>query len=127
MRDGEMAFALGAFQDNLIAVAGHAGNPGKDIAFHARHNRARPQHLLCHAVFAHQLADNPEHGIVAVTVIKEPGAIAAQQNRRQGEEQQQDQAAPQTAIATLLRRIGGRRRGRGGRHGHGVIAAQALD
>src|SRR5579862_5585346 len=41
--DREMAFALGPLQQDLVAVAGAAWNPGKHIAFHAGHHRARAQ------------------------------------------------------------------------------------
>ena len=62
--DGQMAFALGPFQQDLVAVAGAAGNPGKDIAFHPGHHRAWAQDLLRHAVFAHQLAHHPSTGLL---------------------------------------------------------------
>ena len=44
------------------------------------------QHLLRHAVVAHQFAHRAQHRIVAKALPEEPGAIAAQQDRRQDHE-----------------------------------------
>src|SRR5258708_33858549 len=127
--DDQMALPLGAFHGDMIVAADSARDPAKGIAFHAGYRRAIAQRLLCHAVAAHQFADQPKYGIVPVAVREEPGAIAAQQDGRGDQNQSQDQAAPQTAIATLFwrRRITGRRHGRWRWHGHGIIPAQALD
>ena len=95
--------ALGALQRDLVIGAGaHARDPGKGVAFHAGHHRVVAQHLLRHAVLAHQFAHQPQHGIVAKAVIEEPGAIAARRIGGRQQDQQHDQAAPQAAIAALV-------------------------